>query len=144
MSNAVEKFQNLLQEFVNKPYEELREIANNALIGAMGFFAQFDKEHNGAVMVAPIMNTMLASDGKFTTLEHKLLSDLIGDIDYESAKSAIQAQSSSEWVDAVDKLIDACDDEMKSNLLVLVTCFAAVDHSITIDEQRYIVKLMQN
>ena len=142
MSDTMKKFNQLLQDLVNKPYEELLELAKMATAKAMDFFAQFDKEHNGAEMVLPVIFTILASDGKFTALEYQFLKDLVGDVNFDNAKNNIQSFYSDEWETAVDELIDACSKDMKSNLLLLVTCVAAVDETITVDEQRYIAKLL--
>lgn len=142
MSDTMKKFNQLLQDLVNKPYEELLELAKMATAKAMDFFAQFDKENNGAEMVLPVIFTILASDGKFTALEYQFLKDLVGDVNFDKAKTSIQAFYSDEWEASVDELIDACSKDMKSNLLLLVTCVAAVDETITVDEQRYIAKLL--
>ncbi|MBO7297549.1 MAG: hypothetical protein J6U60_00720 [Clostridia bacterium] len=142
MSEALEKFNNIMKDFVNKSYEELRDTAKQALAVSMNFFAQFDKDHNGASAVVAFMGTMFAADGNFSALEYQLLKDLVGEVDYETAKATVQSYYSDEWENAVDQLIDACDTEMKSTILVLVTCFAAVDETIKVEEQRFIAKLL--
>lgn len=142
MSEALEKFNNVMKDFVNKSYEELLGVAQQALSVSMDFFAQFDKERNGANAVVAFMGTMFAADGKFSALEYQLLKDLVGDIDYDTAKATVQSYYSDEWENAVDQLIDACDSDMKSTILVLVTCFAAVDETIKVEEQRFIAKLL--
>ena len=144
MSNdAVAQFNALMQEYVNKSYNELYEIANHALAGAMNVFNQAAKDGNGAPYVVLFISTVLAIDGKFTELEYKFLNDLLGGgVDYNAAKANVQSHYSDEAVELADKLIDSCNTEVKSTLLMLVTCFAAVDQTITVEEARYIAKLM--
>ena len=144
MSNeALEKFNALMQEYVNKSYDELLSIANNALGLAMNVFNEIAEDGNGAPYVVPFMSTTLAIDGKFTDLEYKFLNDLLGGgVDYDAAKANVQSHYSDDAVEFVDKIIDACPSEMKAVLLTLVTCFAAVDETISVDEKRFILKLM--
>ncbi len=144
MSNeALEKFNALMQEYVDKSYDELFNIASNALSIVMDVFNKVAKDGNGAPYAVLFMSTTLAIDGKFTELEYKFLNDLLGGgLDYEAAKSSVQAHYNDEAINLVDKIIDSCDADLKATLLVLVTCFAAVDETISVDEKRYIVKLM--
>ena len=142
MSNTTEKFKKILQDYVNKSYDELLAIAKNAFCNAMNFFAQFDKDKNGATVLVPVVSSILGSDGKLTALEYQFLKDLVGDIEYETLKSSVQAHYGEEWENAIDNLIDSCNDEMKATVLTLITCFAAVDETVTVDEQRYIYKLL--
>lgn len=141
-NEAIEKFNALMQEYVDKSYDELYNIANQALSVVMDVFNKVAKDGNGAPYVILFLSTTLAIDGKFTELEYKFLTDLIGNISYEDAKASVQAHYSNEAIDLADKLIDSCPDELKSVLLMLVTCVAAVDKTITVDEARYIAKLM--
>ena len=119
MSNeALEKFNALMQEYVNKSYDELLSIANNALGIAMEIFNGIAKDGNGAPYVVPFMSTTLAIDGKFTELEYKFLNDLLGGgVDYDAAKANVQSHYSDDAINFVDQIIDACPAEMKAVLL---------------------------
>ena len=142
-NEAIEKFNALMQEYVDKSYEELFEIASKSLEISMEVFNKIAKDGNGAPYVVLFISTTLAMDGKFTELEYKFLNDLLGGgVNYESAKANVQSHYSDEAFDLADKIIDSCPDDFKSILLMLVTCFAAVDKTITVDEARYIAKLM--
>jgi hypothetical protein len=71
------------------------------------------------------------------------LNDLLGGgVDYDAAKANVQAHYSDDAINFVDQIIDACPAEMKAVLLTLVTCFAAVDETVSVDENRFILKLM--
>ena len=142
-NDAVAKFNALMQEYVDKSYDELFEIANQSLSVAMEAFNKLAKDGNGAPYVVLFISTVLAMDGKFTELEYKFLNELLGGgVDYNSAKANVQSHYSDEAFDLADKLIDSCPDDFKTVLLMLVTCFAAVDKTISVEEVRYIAKLM--
>ena len=144
MSNEViEKFNALMQEYVDKSYDELFSIASQSLAIAMDVFNKVAKDGNGAPYAILFISTTLAIDGKFTELEYKFFNDLLGGgLDYEAAKASAQAHYSNEAIELVDKIIDSCSSDLKAVLLMLVTCFAAVDKTITVEEARYIAKLM--
>jgi hypothetical protein len=142
-NEAVERFNALMQDYVDKSYNELYDIASKSLSIAMDVFNKIAKDGNGAPYVVLFISTVLAMDGKFTELEYKFLNDLLGGgVNYESAKANVQSHYSDEAFDLADKLIDSCTDDFKTVLLMLVTCFAAVDKTITVEEARYIAKLM--
>ena len=142
-NEAVEKFNALMQDYVDKSYNELYDIASKSLSIAMDVFNKIAKDGNGAPYVVLFISTVLAMDGKFTELEYKFLNDLLGGgVNYESAKANVQSHYRDEAFDLADKLIDSCTDDFKTVLLMLVTCFAAVDKTITVEEARYIAKLM--
>lgn len=142
-NTAIDKFNALMQEYVDKSYDELFQIADSAMNDAMNHFNGIAKDGNGAPYVVLFISTILAMDGKFTELEYKFLNDLLGGgVNYESAKANVQSHYNDEAFDIADKIIDSCDSDMKTTLLVLVSCFAAVDHKISVEEARYIAKLL--
>ena len=142
-NDAIAKFNALMQEYVDKSYDELYNIANEALAISMDFFNSAAKDGNGAPYVVLFLSTILAIDGKFTELEYKFLNELLGGgVDYNAAKANVQSHYNDEAFNLADKLIDSCNDDMKTTLLMLVTCFAAVDQTISVEEARYIAKLM--
>lgn len=142
-NDAVAKFNALMQEYVDKSYDELFDIANQSLSIAMDVFNKIAKDGNGAPYVVLFISTVLAMDGKFTELEYKFLNDLLGGgVDYNSAKANVQSHYNDESFDLANQLIDSCPTEFKTVLLMLVTCFAAVDKTISVEEARYIAKLL--
>lgn len=142
-NEAIAKFNALMQEYVDKSYEELFQIADKSLAVAIDVFNKAAKDGNGAPYVVLFISTVLAMDGKFTELEYKFLNELLGGgVDYEAAKANVQSHYNEDAFELADKLIDSCNDDLKTVLLMLVTCFAAVDKTITVEEARYIAKLM--
>ena len=136
-------FQDFLQDFVNKPYEELVGIANEALKVIIRAFEQLQTEEEVADFILPFISTTLAADGKYTQLEHNFLNSVLeSNLTYEEGKACVQAHYDEELFNLVDQMIDACGEELKSALLVFCLCFAAVDETITREENAYIVKLL--
>lgn len=136
-------FNELMQGYVDMSYEEIVERAKTDLGVLMPYFAQYDKEHNGAGLVFPFMCTCLAVDGQFTEKEAKFYSDIMErEIPYEQAKEVIQMHYSDNMTDLADKFFDASDKEVKAMLLDLACCILAVDERMGTEEVAFIKKLL--
>lgn len=136
-------FNDLLQDFVNKPYQELLNIANGALEVIAEGLKQVSPNNNAADLILPFLATTLAVDGKYSQLEHGFLNDVIqGDVSYEEGKACMQSYYNTEIFEFVDQMIDSCGDELKNALIIFCLCFAAVDETITREEGAYIAKLL--
>ena len=108
-----EKYNQLMQQYVNAPYEVLLAVANASLNKVMPFFNSFADDGNGAGIVLPFICISIAADGKFSELEYKFISELLGiDKSYDYFKTVIQQYYSDRWLEAIDKLIDSCHDEV--------------------------------
>ena len=136
-------FNDLLQDFVDKPYEELVSIANGALEVIVDGFSKINTESKPADFIIPFIATTLASDGKYTQLEHNFLNTVLEtDISYDDSKHFVQSYYNEEIFDLVDQMIDACGHDLKNALVIFCLCFAAVDETITREEGAYIAKLL--
>ena len=132
----------LLQEFVNTPYEKLLGMASVSLEKLMPIFNSFQNDGNGARAAVVFISCCYAADGKFTDLEYKFLCDLIGNVDKETVTGFINS-CTPEIYAMVDQLIDSLDSENKAAMLTLLTCFLAVDETITAQETALIKKLIE-
>lgn len=136
-------FNDLLQDFVDKPYEELVSIANGALEVIVDGFSKINTESKPSDFIIPFIATTLASDGKYTQLEHNFLNTVLEtDISYDDSKHFVQSYYNEEIFDLVDQMIDACGQDLKNALVIFCLCFAAVDETITREEGAYIAKLL--
>lgn len=136
-------FGDFLQEFVNKSYNELLEIANQAFCLIMEAYDKINPDGEVADFFLPFIATTIASDGQLTKLEHTFLNDVIeGDLGYDEAKSFAQAYYDPEIFEVVDQMIDACGEDLKYSLVIFCVCFAAVDETITREETAYLAKLL--
>ena len=136
-------FNDLLQDFVDKPYEELVSIANGALEVIVDGFSKINTESKPSDFIIPFIATTLASDGKYTQLEHNFLNTVLEtDISYDDSKHFVQSYYNEEIFDLADQMIDACGQDLKNALVIFCLCFAAVDETITREEGAYIAKLL--
>lgn len=136
-------FGNFLQEFVNKSYNELLEIANQAFCLIVEAYDKINPDGEVSDFFLPFIATTIAADGQLTSLELTFLNDVLeGNLAYEEAKSFAQAYYNPEIFEVVDQMIDACGKDLKHALVIFCVCFAAVDETITREETAYLAKLL--
>lgn len=139
-------FNELLQDYVNKSYDEILSLAQmsisslsdemNAVLG--------DSETVGKAYLV-VTAACLGVDGRLTTLEYTFLKDLLGlgaDTDYNDVKSMVESFDLNEAMSFTDNLADSLSTEGKSALLIFCIAFFAVDETISRDEVAFINKLM--
>lgn len=140
---SLDKYNQLLKDYVNTSYNDLLRIAENSMLKIMPAFNSIAKDGNGASLILPFICTALASDGKFTELEYKFVKQLINsNLSYDQFKNVVQQYYSAEWLEAIDKLYDALPTNLKGDLLSFCLCFVAVDETITREENAFIAKLL--
>ena len=136
-------FNELMQSYVNLPYEELVSKAQNDLALLAPVFDEASEDGNGSANLFPIILTCLAVDGKYTVLEYKFLEDVFGrELSYDETKKMVNGFYDEDAQDALDKLIDSCSTELKAVLLDLCTCVMAVDETLDVNELKFIQKLI--
>ena len=142
MANS--KYEQLLKDYVNAPYDVLLAVAQDSLCKVMPYFNSAANDGNGAALVLPFICVTLAVDGKFTDLEYKFMGDLVGghDASYDDLKNIVQQYYSAEWIEAIDKVVDACPAEINNALISFCLAFAAVDETISREENAFIAKLI--
>ncbi len=131
----------LLQDFVNEPYENLVGMAKNAIADLTPIFNELAEDGNGAKFVIPFFATSLAVDGRLSELEYKFVCDIFGGMSYADVKSLVEAHYSDKMVELIDDLADNCPAELKSRLVVLCCCFLAVDETISREEVAFIQRI---
>lgn len=133
----------ILQNFVNEPYETLVGMAKEAIVNLRPVLNDLVKEEKGGskILVA-LMATSLAVDGKLSDLEYQFVCDVLEeDFSREDVKGLAAAHYGDEMIAAIDGLVDACSTDLKSTLIVFCCCFLAVDETINRDEVAFIQKL---
>ena len=136
-------YNELMQNYVDAPYDVLLDVAMNSLTKVMPFFDRIDDNGNGANIVFPFICVTIAADGNFSELEYIFLKDVTGqNTSYSEFKDIIQNYYTTSWVNSIDNLIDSCPDDIRYALLVFCLAFAAVDHHITSEENAYFRKLL--
>ena len=135
----------LLQDYVNRPYDELLAFARLSLNDLVDDFKQiFDGPDGAAQACMVIVSACLGADGKVTALEHKFLNDLLGtNNDIASTQSMVSALGTSEARELTDQLADSLSNDKKSRLLMFCLSFMAVDETISRDEVAFVLKLIE-
>ena len=133
----------ILQDFVNEPYENLVSMAKDAIAELGPIFNDMSKEGNGAQAIIAFMAVSLAVDGKLSELEYKFVCDVLGDFTYDEVKTIAAMHYSDEMVEALDDLADNCPTELKSKLVLFCCCFLAVDETISREEVAFVKKLCE-
>lgn len=139
-------FQEIFQNYVNLPYEQLLSIARGEFEKLSIYFqAGFQGNTKTACQALLLfVSTVIGADGKLTGLESRFLNDLIGqEDDYEATLTVVASLSSEESRALADELIDALPTEAKAAALTVALCFCAVDETISRDEIAYFTKLME-
>ena len=138
-------YEKLMQKYVNASYETLLSVALSAINDVMPVFDQVAEDGNGASIVLPFICVTAASDGKFTELEYKFIKDVTGlDKDYNEFKEIVQHFYTEEWMTAANNLIDQCHPRIKESILSFCLAFAAVDETISREENTFIAILMSD
>lgn len=135
-------FDELMQQYVDAPYEVLVEKANRDVDLIEADLDGCDVSVDDVVI--PVVLTCFGTDGEFTDKEYNFLHDVIADLTYEQAKDCVQAfyNEQEESENDVDELVDGLTDDMKAVFLDLVCCVLAVDGKLSAPEVNFIKKLI--
>ena len=134
------EFNELMQTFVNKDYDELLTLAKEAMVRVLPICKVVDEENNGMAMLTSILLSAIAADGKLTGLEAKFLSEITG-LDAEGIDKLTDMYTG-QMVELTDLLADKGGDDLKANILLIVVCLAACDHTICREENAFIRQIM--
>lgn len=135
---GLNKFDELLQKYVNSSYEETLVRSKLALSDALDVIKQYTDEDNAVMFVVNFLCVSIAVDGTFTANEQRLIKDLIGTDDLMPALKQIDGKI----IDQLDALIDELDAAEKAVLIALAASVAAVDGTIAGNEYAYLHKLL--
>ncbi len=133
-------FNELMQKYVNADYDTLVHLAQTAINNVLPACKAMDQDNNGLFLLTSIILSAIGADGVLTGLEKKLLHDALGQDDATIQKFI--SLYDSRMAELVDAFADACNDEIKANVLMLVTAVAAVDEKISREETALIKKII--
>ncbi len=134
-------FNGFLQEFVNKPYDELVFIAKKAIGELHPACAAVDTDNNGFFMLTSIVLAAIGADETLTDKERGFLRDVLS-ISDEAVTKYIKLYNKS-MVDLVDSFADNLNTEIKSHVMMLVLSIMCVDEKISREETALIRKLLE-
>jgi hypothetical protein len=134
-------FNEMLQDIVNKDYEEIVDLAKSAMANISENLKGSVDDDGIATLIYGALGATMVVDGSFSSLEQKFISDM--GLDVDGMFNFLQSISKDEaYLDSFDKMVDSCNQETKSAMLVLVCAIAAIDERISVEETGLIRKLL--
>ncbi len=130
----------ILQDIVNKEYDELLNIAKRALAEILPACKAVDTNNDGMIMLSSIILSAIGADGNLSAKERQFLRDLLGFSD-EQVSNFIKLYNGNES-DLVDMFVDTIQGEVKTSTVLFVCAICAVDETVSADEIAYIKKLL--
>ena len=134
-------FNELMQKYVNTDYPVLLDLAKEAIRRVTPACKQVDPEHDGYYMLSSIILSAIGKDGVLTPLEKKLLVEASGIA--EDQVSKFLGMYDSRMPELVNHFADNMGDDLKADVIMLVTVFAAVDEKIAKEETAFIRTLFE-
>ena len=127
-----QRVKELLQNYVNKSYEELVALAKSSLSALVPYFRSLNAEIGDKAIVHFIVTALAVDDG-FSPLEYKFFCDVLNITEpYDKIKSIIAKNANDESVAIADTIFDNIpNDTIKTELLNLFLCIIAVDQTIS-------------
>lgn len=134
-------FNELMQKYVNADYDTLVHLAQTALNNLLPACKAVDKDNDGLFLATSIILTAIAADGYLTGLEKKFLGDALGQNE-ETVQKFISLYDS-RMVEMVNAFADSINDDIKADVMMLITAICAVDEKISREETALIRKILE-
>ncbi len=139
------KFDEILQNFVNSSREELYVIAANAMGEILPYLTEnLSNEDKAAELLAGFIFTAVAVDGKLSKDEFQFVKEVFKSFSEEELLDMVKAHRDEEMVNLFDEVVDSMPENIKLALINLCTATIAMDHNINNVEYSYLVKLIEN
>lgn len=139
-------FEQTLQDLVNESYDNLLEIARSAFVRAYQGLEPVIKENgldfSAEQFIAAMVCTGVAIDGTLSAKEKQFAYDLFG-TEEEVLINMAQQFYTADAIETVDDLIDCMPPHVKSELLLLCSCYMACDETINKEEYAFLTKLLK-
>lgn len=128
----------LLQDFVNKDYDEIKVIAQIAVSKVVPLLKNIYSEDNVYTALIILITSCVAADGNLSANEQRLMRDIMG-VEPEEASNLVKNAYD---YDFSDKFFDSCSEEVRKHLTLLVLSFLAVDERISKNEIDLLKRLL--
>ncbi len=128
----------LLQRIVNMEYDEIKNIAQTAVVKVVPLLEKMVGKDNAFTALIVIITSCVGADGNLTPNEKRLMQDVMG-VEPENARNVVQNTFD---YDFANSFFDNCPDEVKQHLLLLCIAFFAVDERISKEEIDFLKRLL--
>ena len=136
-------FQDLLQKYVDMPYDELLETANQNMAYFIGDIKQKFGPQDGPGFVAVLIGVCLGSDAKLTELENKFLNDVSGAKNsYAENLKFVQEASTEVARKLVEDIVRSLPQKTRAAVCSFCLCFYAVDETVSKEEIAFLERLL--
>ncbi|MBP3436960.1 MAG: hypothetical protein J6K61_03515 [Clostridia bacterium] len=132
----------MLQKMVNEDYDSIVNIAKSAMANVSDNLKGTLDDDQIATLLYGALGATMVVDASFSSLEQKFISDL--GLDVDSMYGFLQSISKDpSMLESFDGMVDSCDQDTKSALVILVVAIAAIDERISVEETAFIRKLIE-
>ena len=132
----------LLEQFNEKSYEELVEIAEGALTS---LYVELEKISDSVQIVPHViigyLAASVAADGKLTNKEMQFLKDVLG-VDNEKANVILSLGKDPQQVATLDLLFDMGSQEFREIALLFCLSLISIDKEVNRREKDFIERLV--
>ena len=137
-------FNELMQAYVNLPYEGLVDIAKRSMDDLRPeMLSHLGSVETLATAYIAMAVACVGADNQLSSLECKFLGDLLRiDADYDKIMNLARNTNIDEAMDLVDKLADSLSSDGKAQFLSICIALLAVDETISRPEVDFIKKLI--
>ena len=132
----------LLQDYVNKSYDELLTLARNSVEEIVCRLSKDGDTEIPAKVCYFLTMACIGADGKLSDLEQRFYRDLLGVNTTYQDLSHNALDGNDELRALADQMFDASSLELKAPILSFCLCFLAVDETISRDEIAFINRLL--
>ena len=115
-------------------------LAKQAVVRVLPVCKSVDEQNNGIAALTGILLSAIAADGKLTRLEAQFLSDITG-LD-AAGVDKLTDMYTGKMVELTDLLADKFSKEVKADIMILVTCLAACDETISREETAFLRQIL--
>ena len=133
------RFSELMQKYVNTDYNTLVGLAREAVHRLSPHCALVDPDHGGNFMLASLVLSAIGADRVLTELEKRMLKDVLG-LDNAGVQQLI-GMYNDQMEYLVNHFADNMGETIKSDVIILISSFAAVDERICKEETDFLRKV---
>ncbi len=136
-------FDEYLQEFVNRPYEDLVSIAKQGIAAVMpALKRKFNDGETASKYIILMIGACISADGTLTPLEAKFVSEILGKaFDKDVILSLAKTCNDEETRELIDGVIDSLSKDDKAALCTACISAMCADETISSREVSFIKKL---
>ncbi len=133
-------FNELLKKYVNKDYDELRTLANEACDRILAISARVLPQVEPFKIIISLAHAAIAVDGKLSQKEKKMLADVLG-FDESDSKDLFDIDVT-DAITVSESFASMLNSSECATVVLFVAAIAACDETIEPIESNFLIKLL--